>query len=478
MVIWLGDYPPQPRDGVMSVFMTAELLSKIPMDDFPGNNALQFSWNQIPSVYLEAVQKGSASLNELIGRDWFSHTWSLGDLASFNNSKAIKVVYGSISSTWDIFASAALRLRYTETDDCENLGTSRIRILYQVIAKNFWVSKYCDNENDHMARLARFFASVPKNGSAERVHSMLTKMCDGSFGARDPHDMIYSIVSLMRPDELPSNLQPDYAKPFTEVYWRYAVFLMTSIRDLGYLLCWKREIPILPEISGVPSWVPDFRYLVLGEDTPKGNLIIRQEKELELEGIQIGTVVADACTLKFSPYSSISELCTTLRSSLQKLDIIVKQSKRLGNLISYDAAIHRFLQFSRQYIERPYIMTGVENKALYYSLIDGKSSEFLQSVEHTAPLLSWMKEIHRFLIDLTVIFTEQDGNVQARFCTRLDASVQQDNIVCIFPSCISALLLRERDGKYLLISKCTSDTGEFVDQRSFTDAEKKRYVLI
>jgi hypothetical protein len=182
--------------------------------------------------------------------------------------------------------------------------------------------------------------------------------------------------------------------------------------------------------------------------------------------------------MRFLPYSSISELLVTLRLNLPKLDAIIRNSTKLGEIISSDAVVHRFLRFSRQHFLKPYAISATEHKALYDSLIGEESTGFLDSVQENPRFLSWMKEMHTYFDDSPVLFTSQDDDVQVRLCSRTDTAPRKDDIVCIFKGCLSALVLREQNEKYLLVNNCTSDTGEDVDQTSFVDAEKKKFLLI
>src|SRR4051794_23222347 len=67
-----------------------------------------------------------------------------------------------------------------------------------------------------------------------------------------------------------------------------------------------------------------------------------------------------------------------------------------NRMISSDAAVHRFLRFSRQHFLKPYAISATEHRALYDSLIGEESTGFLDSVQENPRFLSWMKEMHTY----------------------------------------------------------------------------------
>jgi hypothetical protein len=93
---------------------------------------------------------------------------------------------------------------------------------------------------------------VDLSSSAARLNEILG-FTQGNYGAALPHDHIYGLLGLVGIEMLPSALKPDYNKPYAQVCQDYARFIFESTGDLSLL------VRLDSKISGVPSWVPDFR---------------------------------------------------------------------------------------------------------------------------------------------------------------------------------------------------------------------------
>ncbi|KAI3331807.1 heterokaryon incompatibility protein-domain-containing protein [Xylariaceae sp. AK1471] len=78
--------------------------------------------------------------------------------------------------------------------------------------------------------------------------------------ATNPRDQVYGLLSLVTyfaETHLPMELMPNYRLSFEDIYWQYAAYLFENSGDLRLLSTDRHEL------QGVPSWVPDFRYLVV-----------------------------------------------------------------------------------------------------------------------------------------------------------------------------------------------------------------------
>jgi hypothetical protein len=190
MIIWLGEYFPQTKDEVITAFFTAELLSKIPQVDLLDLNSdhvqpqIQVDWTQIPPLFREPLQKGSAILSKLLERSWFSRAWSLRELANFNHLHPATVICGSMAATWNVFASAAAKLRFIEreTDCLSGRGSSRVEILNQITLDECrYRSKPSEQQNQ---AYAKFFADLMGKDLrfvAKNLHSIAVQISEGCF---------------------------------------------------------------------------------------------------------------------------------------------------------------------------------------------------------------------------------------------------------------------------------------------------------
>jgi hypothetical protein len=87
------------------------------------------------------------------------------------------------------------------------------------------------------------------------------------FRATIPHDYLYGILSLSGNMAYPQNLAPDYALSYEHVFHEYTRLILEHTGDLRIIPGNRREL------RGVPSWVPDFRYVrAFFSDTDRANI--------------------------------------------------------------------------------------------------------------------------------------------------------------------------------------------------------------
>jgi hypothetical protein len=123
-----------------------------------------------------------------------------------------------------------------------------------------------------------------------RLNQLLQQTC-GAFDVTDPRDQLYALLGLLGTDDIPEDLQPDYALPVARVLHRYAAYLVEHTKDLRFLCFGKKQI------TGAPSWVPDWRRVNMGRDGPSTIQvdppyveITCNSMNLELDGVQLGQV--------------------------------------------------------------------------------------------------------------------------------------------------------------------------------------------
>ncbi|KAI1083485.1 heterokaryon incompatibility protein-domain-containing protein [Whalleya microplaca] len=101
-------------------------------------------------------------------------------------------------------------------------------------------------------------------GMAELLLKVI--MLAGGKTSTHPVDQIYGILGLaksLRGRDLPAVLTPNYHLSFEDVYWQYTVFILEHAPDLRLFRYYKNDL------QNVPSWVPDFRYLVPTNNMPQ-----------------------------------------------------------------------------------------------------------------------------------------------------------------------------------------------------------------
>lgn len=102
--------------------------------------------------------------------------------------------------------------------------------------------------------------------------NMLSQM-QPNFKATVPHDYLYGILSTSGITGYPKSLIPNYALPFVEVFHSYTV---TILKHTGELSIPSRKTH---KLTGVPTWVPDFRSDTILYFEPRA---MQQEQELSV----------------------------------------------------------------------------------------------------------------------------------------------------------------------------------------------------
>jgi hypothetical protein len=74
------------------------------------------------------------------------------------------------------------------------------------------------------------------------------------YKATVSHDILYGLLGLLPPGPFPEFLVPNYNLPVERVYHHYAAFILRHTKDVNILRCTERRL------SGVPTWVSDFRF--------------------------------------------------------------------------------------------------------------------------------------------------------------------------------------------------------------------------
>jgi hypothetical protein len=145
-------------------------------------------------------------------------------------------------------------------------------------------------ESRTVATGSDFGGKGPTFALAHDLNAFLQLSC-GAFKATDPRDHLYALLGLLGQRRVPHELCPDYSLPIERVYHEYASFLLKHTKDLRILEFLRRDI------TGVPSWVPDWRFFraKMGEHEPlkvgAPYLEFSEDTEkMKVEGVQLGRV--------------------------------------------------------------------------------------------------------------------------------------------------------------------------------------------
>lgn len=269
------------------------------------------------------------------------------------------------------------------------------------------------------------------------------RQTDGFFEAAVPHDYIYGLLGLVGTRVLPPQLTPDYSKPYAMVYQEYAKFIVEHTGNLAILCRYQCDI------TGVPSWVPDFRssiaHVAIREEillshpisfTGDGNRMI-------LMGVEL-----DFCEDVYFPLS---------RKDFKTDSILLADIKRFDNFLSKisnvkhrskDGILEDWLDFKKKEQGLEDLSTK-DIKSFYYSIIYNEE----QVNGHQRP--SAIREMLTLSLGCYSIFITGDGVLAS--LPRQDRDAQPGDVMIAVGGGSIPILLRPTIelSEYEFLGACT-----------------------
>jgi Heterokaryon incompatibility protein (HET) len=228
VIVWLGE---QETETPLAIELLGPLTAA-PPDKLDDLKKLQIDDPRMLEVLGECG--GSIThwraLKRMFSRTWFSRIWVVQEISFAEN---IVILCGSFFLSWEGCIAACEFLSYSVLSDLQ----------LSEIPYTGW----------HMEVLGAFRAS---NSS-----DLLTVLRETrAFGASDPRDKIYAVLGLasLGPTLLSAAqiIRQDYKLTSAEVFLDVASSFVRESDDLSFLT--EVEDPQHREVTGIPSWVPDF----------------------------------------------------------------------------------------------------------------------------------------------------------------------------------------------------------------------------
>jgi hypothetical protein len=208
--------------------------------------------------------------------DWFNRVWVIQEFALSKNSICLPGYF--LIETLETLFHEVVKFDDTEETLSMALGIGKTFITHALAMTH--AKLLVEHKRD------QFYSS----SLADRLVILLGAVSNKNCSV--PVDYIYGILGIcIAPGEdLPPQLKPDYKKPFEKVYQEYAKYIIEQTTLLTILRCEARRL------TGVPSWVPDFREIILSQipqTPPIGNISFSGDGEkLTVEGVRLATVSA------------------------------------------------------------------------------------------------------------------------------------------------------------------------------------------
>ena len=252
------------------------------------------------------------------------------------------------------------------------------------------------------------------------------------------HDRIYGLwglLGLAAGDNIILPLTPDYRLPIERVYHQCAIFMLKTTGNLRLLSCTKIDL------IGVPSWVPDLRYLsLIGSRNPTPTslptkavpIVSASGSELGLDGVPIS-----CCELCIELNFGYNAAQLEKRISLIEDKIIPTSSSRQH--VHQNEARRRFLEGVAN-------ATGIQMSTvrdIYEAPSSLSGVSFSQSEETRVKGLICSQ-----------LFMTESGLIG--WVIRLDVKVETGDLVCAVKGSQVPLILRAGNNseRHQLVSAC------------------------
>ncbi|PVH71694.1 hypothetical protein DL98DRAFT_520927 [Cadophora sp. DSE1049] len=378
---------------------------------------------------------------------------------------------------------------------CREMCPSPLRVMFLGDAKGLSILRQLEGEykelkqKSELDREARLAIEVP-----ERLRKLLRKT-SGHFKATEPHDHLYALLGLLGTDDIPQEICPDYSMPFEQVFHKYAVYLIKNTKDISFLISHRREL------TGVPSWVPDWRFRSSEEKNSSPKFIDLSHLEisrdgscLEVDGIVLGKVVTVVHP-------------TQIEADIRSTNLYSKfggagQGEEEDNLIATAKAIltiFRGMQKLKDMCFRDLttVLPGISLSnfkrhwesfwKVYHDDVFRPIREMLEGAKEV-DLEVLMKDesgtmivaIGSELLDMSATglgILNSSGLVMS---SRTNEPIQIDDIICLFNGINQPCILRRKGPHYKFLSVCrmSSFHEDIIEERSFKGYEVRRLVLV
>ncbi|KAI3325537.1 heterokaryon incompatibility protein-domain-containing protein [Xylariaceae sp. AK1471] len=240
VVIWLGPNNPEEEQVFARGFWCRARLHELYVRDIAGTDMSFDEWNYEKTYpELANAEDETRDIWAIISRrQWFKRIWTVQEFCLAGDSS---IFYAGAHS----ITVGALKLWGGSGLAAFNSGrkSTEMRTMF---GRRMWFQ-------DQLPLAAT------QNGETYNAVSSLLELIvrTGCVATSVPHDRIYGLLALatLVHQDLPEDLEPNYLRSYKSVYTTYARFIIGWTGDLRILLCGRNDL------RGVPSWVPDFRYL-------------------------------------------------------------------------------------------------------------------------------------------------------------------------------------------------------------------------
>lgn len=485
VIIWLGPNKPMVKSeklgrGAVSPYINpVEFLRRGNLSSdgvvellFEKANSLWTSWELpediaeeepvLQEVFRESYGAILQASAELLTRPWFVRAWTVQEYALEANSTILAGRHGACSQKLikllTVFASHHRIILLTS-------GFLRIDAL-GLIERKWRAIRNVEPEGGNLDRII-----------AECILEILSYVKEAQ--ATDPRDQLYALLSLVIyfvGNHLPAELRPDYLLSFEAIYWQYAAYMLRYSGDLRLLLTRRRKL------QGVPSWVPDFRYLGLpAKPNCKPTIRVSSDKwTIHLQGIRMEPI-CDKVGEWEDPRYYASGIQPDLHHRIRYVEgRIFKLAAQIRSVTLEETLDDLFWKVTRLFGQGG--IDGVRRAYITRKGHSGRNGAWLSKRERAKTTDAFGKdytiadEIRHSLVLL------DDGTILS--VRRAAVQIMLDDLVCIFKGATNPVIVRPsgQNDSYVLVSYCEIMSGTFFrqtfDEEFWIDRDLEEFQLV
>ncbi|KAI1173990.1 heterokaryon incompatibility protein-domain-containing protein [Nemania sp. FL0916] len=446
VVIWLGRNSAEEEEIFRRGFECRSKLHEIYVREIASTGLSFDDWYYFDThPELDKVENETSDIWHLMShRSWFTRIWTVQEFCLAGESS---IFYAGAHS----MTIGALNL-WGRSGQASFYSGRKQTAMMAMFARWRWFQ-------DHMS------SSTTYPGAGRSVISSLLELLvqTGCIATSVPHDRIYGLLALAAmaapaPGNLPSVLQPNYLLSYESVYATYARFIIKWTGDLRILLCGRNDL------QGVPSWVPDFRYLGMINTLDKPESLA--SPHFSRDGNQFivrGSVIARC--IKYVPsWNPTSDGRTEAELDLDakhyfdtEIISLVQQSAKLRNE-SFGSAISDFMTS----------FTSEAGNLVWFFKLQNIEFPVEDFTSDTMPRIKTVMLYGKILLDSGVIID----------FVRQDTSVQPGDVIAMLEGSNLPSVLRPKGTVYELVGGCCSSFSR--NHNSFIGGtrEVERFTLI
>ncbi|KAF2006658.1 hypothetical protein P154DRAFT_222229 [Amniculicola lignicola CBS 123094] len=319
---------------------------------------------------------------------------------------------------------------------------------------------------------------------AQRLDHILALSVDGTFLSTLPYDHVYALLGIAdAPADLPAELQPDYLQSYGQVCFAYTKFLIEQTGNLNMLARLGRRSVLgrlfVNEHEDIPSWVPDLRvrsYLCVKPDVRASVSFSANGRCMAVPGVFLGhpknvvqPMTYDAPLLPDDVRANRIEE-EILRKSANFNHIPFEDVCR--SWLSSFTANTSYQNVPIDTMDRMFSQIKIDPHEASFREIDAKEEQLDEAL---FPIQQSFKTLlmsnAQFLTTSSFIGSLQRGSERT----------QEDDVVCVLKSMVSAALLRPSGSRFRFVGlvhlRCLLREVKF-DEQFFSSREVRTFDII